>query len=714
MRKPIEFAQLEWDNHGQPRSRLYNDIYFFSSSDPTQNGLAESRYVFLQNNHLTERWRAFKKDSTGHNSFVIAETGFGTGLNFLATWQLWEQQSLQHTFLHYISIEKHPFRPKDLKQILAAWPELQEFTQQLIAHYPRLFAEGFYSLAFPASRIFLTLIIGDVEDALRQCLQSTHPSHAIPYGRGVDAWYLDGFAPSRNPAMWSETVLQSIAQLSKPEATLATFTAAGLVQRQLKSLGFALEKIPGFGHKREMLRGKLSPAVNLLKKPEQYSKYPQPCAVLPFKDTPLKQVAVIGAGLAGCHSARALAELGWQVTVLDSATTVADGASGNAQGIVYAKLSADDDALAQFNLSALLVAAQTYQPWWQSGSELGQACGVLQVAYNEKERRLWQQCLNYFEIDSFQINRFEANSLDIDSNADCFLDVQFLKPEAVNELTGFDLPFAAMFFPQLGWLNPKLLCQRLLDHPNIRVQLNTTIDQLHWQETEQHWLLRDRLGNTCAQSSAVIIANAFAAAQFTQTQTLPIKKIRGQVTYLADSQCLESVKTVICGESYIAPLYSGNTQSQTLGATFNLGEDSSQLRSDDHRCNIDSITKLVPEFETTLNRLDPTTLSGRVHFRCTSPDYLPIVGPVHQHEDYVAKFAKLRTNANTPIHQPGNHWPGLFINVGHGSRGLAYTPLCARLLAAYINGDPLPVSQTLANALHPGRFTIRGLIRRQF
>jgi len=700
MRKPIEFADLDWDDQGHPRSRVFDDIYFFKANSNDLNGLAESRYVFLQHNKLAERWQAIRDSKQTGSSFVIGETGFGTGLNFLAAWQLWDQFNLEDTNLHYVSVEKYPLRPSDLKKALSAWPELEVYATQLLLVYPSLLAEGFFSLAFPNSNLYLSFIVGDVVQGLEQCLHSTHPHHCLPFGRGVDAWFLDGFAPRTNPEMWTAEVFQCIAKLSHSDTSLATFTATSAIQGQLKANGFAVEKVKGFGNKREMLRASYQPKPELLNsQPLQpvnpYQKYPLPWSVIPYQKPGDKVVAIIGAGLAGCHSARALADLGWQVQLFDTATAIADGASGNAQGIVFGKLSADDDALAQFNLAALLVAAQHYSHVIKSDSSLGQRCGVLQLAYNEKEQRILQQCREYF------------------SQADMAKDigaVHFVDANVASEIAGVDISTSAMYFPNLGWINPKQLCAQLIDHPLVHLHLRTTIDSLQYNNNT--WSLIDADNNAVITCDKVIIANAHNASHFEYTRHLPLKKIRGQISYLDEANCLTQIKAVICGESYIAP-FDHKNNCQSLGATFNLQAHDLTLTEQDHTSNISSVATFLPNLAPFLNAIDVRQLSGRAQFRCTSPDYLPLVGPVHDHNQFIADYGKLRVNANAVYHGSGRHWPGLYINVGHGSRGLAYTPLCARLLAALINGDPLPVSRFIYKALHPGRFTIRGLIRRQ-
>lgn len=216
---PIETATLLWRN-GLPFSQQFSDIYF-----SLENGLAEAQHVFIAGNNLLKRWQDLTNDS-----FVIAETGFGSGLNFLLTWSLWLAHAPKTARLYFISCEKFPLAKQDLKHCLDLWPELQVHAKVLIENYPVL-TPGFHYLQFAQGRVNLTLMLGDVVDCFKQLLLCGDPllEHELR-AYFIDAWFLDGFSPSKNPAMWSAELLQIVALLSKPKTTLATFSAAALVK----------------------------------------------------------------------------------------------------------------------------------------------------------------------------------------------------------------------------------------------------------------------------------------------------------------------------------------------------------------------------------------------------------------------------------------------------------------------------------------------------
>lgn len=227
----MQFATLQWNNQ-QPYSLDFDDVYY--SSD---DGLAETEYVFIQHNQLTERFSKLQD-----TEFTIIETGFGTGLNFLCATQHFLAFAPTNAAFRFISIERYPLRADDLIKANQTWPMFGELATQLHAPYTKL-KEGINTFHLCQNRIQLDLWIGDVSECLPQ-IQTT-----------ADAWFLDGFTPAKNCDMWSETLFAEIAKLSKSDTTFATFTSAGQVRRQLQAVGFNVNKAPGFGKKREMLYG---------------------------------------------------------------------------------------------------------------------------------------------------------------------------------------------------------------------------------------------------------------------------------------------------------------------------------------------------------------------------------------------------------------------------------------------------------------------------
>lgn len=684
---------IHWNDQGQPISTHFDDIYF-----STENGLEETRYVFLQQNHLQQRFSALDNNDT----FIIAETGFGTGLNFLATCELWQNTANKEAKLHFISVEKFPLEKKSVQRALNLWPELADYSNALIAQYP-ITLTGFHRI-FLGHDITLTLIFNDAITGFNELFANpggfdTTPQTARQW-QGVDAWFLDGFAPSKNPDMWTEDLFVTMAKLSKDNTSLATFTSAGVVKRGLSHAGFFLKKIAGYGHKREMITGQftqknpsVTPAITLPKNTHgDYTYQTNSWAMIHrYTPTPRHQpIAIIGGGIAGCHTAYALARKGYQVTLFEKNDSLASQTSGNAQGIVYAKLSATQEPQGDFNRYCLLYAQQFYQQYWQEcNADGGEQCGLLQLSSTDKLYQSHQKIAEHFGKHPNYVNHLSATEASRTAN------------------TTIEHP--GLFFPQSGWIHPHQLCQWLSHHERITVIPNTTITGIN--KVDDNWQLSTTSNQPTTPSlfHTVIIANAQDALAFEQTSELPINRVRGQVTHYPVNDESIKLRTAICGKGYIAPA----TNTHCIGASFNLGVTDTSIRPDDHLHNLQKVAQQTPDLidNTLLTHEQYRTLTGRVGFRCVTPDYLPIVGGVPITKIIKQEYQILKKNAQTVVEQAGSYHSNLYVNIGHGSRGLAYTPLCSEILASLIHGEPPPVPQALLQKLNPTRFIIRQLIR---
>jgi tRNA 5-methylaminomethyl-2-thiouridine biosynthesis bifunctional protein len=330
--------QLDWQNASGPRASGYGDIYF-----SVEDGLEESRAVFLKGCDLPNAWQ-------GRPLYVVGELGFGTGLNALALWDLWRSHGEARGWLHFLSVEKHPLPLEDAARAFAAWPGLRHLSDQLLAQWPSGL-KGAHRLIFPADRFTITLVPDEAEAALAQVEAR------------VDAWFLDGFAPDRNEAMWSQAVLDRIGQLSRPGAKAATFTVAGAVRRGLQQAGFSVAKQPGFGRKRERLEA-------IYSGPEWQAE------TSPVERTEPQsgRVAIIGAGIAGASLAHALRLRGRDHIVIDAAGPAA-GASGAPAGLLTPRLERLDRPHVRATLAAFEFARRLYD-----GQEGFYPEGVLRLA----------------------------------------------------------------------------------------------------------------------------------------------------------------------------------------------------------------------------------------------------------------------------------------------------------------------------------------------
>lgn len=645
-------AQIDWDDQGRPHSRQYDDVYF-----AINEGIDETLHVFIEQNHLRQRFA----DLAPHACLVIGETGFGTGMNFFCAWQLFAELAHPEARLHFVSVEKYPLSRDDLQRAMQLWPELAAFTRPLLDQYLAIHP-GFQQLSLDGGRVTLTLMIGDALEQLPQL------------DARIDAWFLDGFAPAKNPDMWTPELFAQLARLSHPGTTLGTFTTTGWVRRSLIEAGFTMKKVPGIGKKWEVMHG-------------VYSGAPAaPAAPWYARPAPLpgpREALVIGAGLAGSATARSLAARGWQVSVLERHDGPAQEASGNPQGVLYLKLSAHGTALSQ-----MILAGFGYTRRWLEHLQRGQdwdACGVLQLAFDDKEGERQAKLAAAFDHSLLhQLDREQA--------------------EAV---AGVALASGGLFYPEGGWVHPPALCQAQLNHPRIRLLGHANVIALRkadglWQAWDGERLL--------ASAPLVVLAGAADVRHFPACAGLPLKRIRGQITRLPATVTSRELRTVVCADGYVAP---PRGDEHTLGASFDFHNEDLAPSVAEHQGNLALLDDISTDLATRLRtaELDPAQLQGRAAFRCTSPDYLPIVGPVADVEAFNQAYAMLAKNARQVPDAACPWLEGLYVNSGHGSRGLITAPLSGELIAAWVSGEPLPMARAVAEACHPNRFALRRLIR---
>lgn len=665
-----------WDESGQPVSRRFNDVYFSRES-----GIEESRYVFIDKNHLTRRWQ----ESDPEGTFLVGETGFGTGLNFLTTWAHWNKfKPGPNARLHFFSVEKHPLTKHELAKALALWPELQSLSATLITHYPPNNVQGSHRLVLDNNRVCLSIYFGDAVEGFAQ---------SIPLKTTVNAWYLDGFAPAKNPEMWSDNLFSQVARLSARGTTFSTFTAAGIVRRGLESAGFHCSKVKGFGRKREMLVGEYGPKSSALDRSDENRSrtagtIPRWCTGSESSKKNISSALVIGGGLAGCHTAFALANRNIKVTVVEQEKVLAGKGSGNRQGVVYTKLSSHSGTLSDFNLYAQIYANHFYATN-RFFDRCGAQCGVIHLAADKKIAAGFAKLGEMFEASS----NF----------------ARFIPDESTEQVAGLKLRFPGLYMEKAGWLNPVKLCQILTEQMNVEVVTNFPVTQLDYCEDRGQWRASDDDNNREVIADIAVIANARDALRFDPCRHLPLKSIRGQVSHVPANKQTDKLRCVVCGEGYIAPAVEGI---HYCGATYRLNSQNVDTTVEEHEENIRNVAGLSQHLE--FDKDLASTISGRAGFRCTTPDYFPVVGPAPVFQRMQEEFAFLRKKANAVTDSTGHYYPSLYLNLGYGSRGLAYTPLCAELLASLICFEPLPVSGKMVPYLHPARFIIRDLQRNKF
>ncbi|MBB3330698.1 tRNA 5-methylaminomethyl-2-thiouridine biosynthesis bifunctional protein [Halomonas campaniensis] len=656
----LETARLDWqrDDSGEaaPRSTAFDDVYF-----SRHDGRAETEHVFLAANRLPERFRAWREA----RPFVVGETGFGTGLNMLCAWACFDTQAPAGARLHLLSTERFPLTREDLARALAAWPDLGPRAATLVAQWPEPVA-GVHRLWLD-ERVTLDLHFGDAAERL-----------GLLDGR-VDAWFLDGFAPARNPEMWRPELFAAMAARSRPGATFATFTCAGVVKRGLAAAGFAWRKVPGFGRKREMLAGEIA-APPLDERRTRTPWFTPPAA------RPPRHVAVIGAGIAGASAAAALARRGIAVTLIDRFDRASLGET-HLQGALYVKLAVDTNLQSRTYLAGLLHSRRWLERL-DPEQRLWRPSGVLQLALSEREQARQARFLSNHPLPESVVRGLDA--------------------EAASAVAGIEVPGPALDYPCAAWVRPLSLCTHLAATSGVA-----------FRQGEVTALERDadgwRLGLADGEglrADQVVVAGASEAAGFAQTAALPLQPVRGQVSQLAVPEVAPTLGRVVCAGGYVPPAADGVLN---FGATFAPGETDPAAREADHAANLAELARGLPAFVEALRAagadLSPARLTGRVGVRAASPDKSPYAGPVPDAEAWREDYAALARDATRVPDITGRHHEGLWISAAHGSRGLASAPLCAELIASMICDEPLPLEQPLVDHLHPGRRLIRDLIQ---
>ena len=530
-------SPIDWTADGAPHSRLFDDVYF-SSVD----GLAESRTVFLEGCGLPGAW-------TGRRSFVVGELGFGTGLNILALLDLWRRTRGIGARLNVFSIEAHPLTAEESGRALAAWPELGDLSALLIERWPRR-ARGFHRLDLPELGATLDLAIMDAAEALAQWT-----------GR-ADAWFLDGFAPARNPGMWSDEVLAGVAARSAPGARAATFTVAGAVRRGLADQGFLVDKRPGFGRKKQRLEARLPGAATA--------------------DARRPSVAIVGAGIAGASLARAFAELGVRPLVIEASAPGA-AASGNPAAMVMPRLDAASGPIGALYAQAFARAANLYGRL--PAAVIGQ--GVIQIEAEPKDKDRFDRIAVSDLFEPGRVSRLDAAAISA----------------ALSEAEGA----GGLDFAEGLVVEPTPVLQAWLSAADYR-QANVAA----LLREPSGWRLVNRDGASIARVDIVCLAGGVSVSALTPA---PLQAVRGQVSIAAWDRPLRAA----IGGGYVIPTREG----LLFGATHDRDDAGHDIRAEDHGRNLDLLAEGRPALAAAL-RDRPFT--GRAGVRAVTPDFLPLAG----------------------------------------------------------------------------------------
>ena len=626
---PISPAQIDFTDPAAPLASTFGDVFHSRAG-----ALAQARHVFLGGNGLPGRW-------SKRSRFVILETGFGLGNNFLATWAAWAADPERCERLVFISIEKHPLDAADLQRAHAV-SELPELAAQLLAAWPPL-TPNLHRLSFEAGRVHLLLCLGDVHLWLRELVAQ------------VDAFYLDGFSPAVNPAMWDRHALKALARHAASDATAASWSVAPEVRAGLLAAGFPNERQRGFANKGGMCVARFAP-----QRPPNHRKT-RPAGREPLAPG-AREALILGAGLAGAACAWALSQQGIACTVLDGRAGPAQASSGNPMGLFHGTLNPDDGTHARFNRAAAL---ETERVLRQLPVLPGLQRGLLRLELARTPAQM-QALIARLGLPAGYVQALDA--------------------AAAAAASGLDLlQHPAWFYPGGGALSPAAYVAALLASSGATLRMKAAVARV--ERVGEQWQALDADGRLLAQAPLLVLAGGHEGTSLLQDLApgLPLTTQRGQLSHLA--QLAGAPRLPVAGLGYALSDQAGGLW---CGATNQDGDLDPLLRQTDQAQNIAQWSRLSGAQVTAT-----PPLAGRVAWRLSTPDRLPLVGglpidgPDHDQPRLIARQ------------------PGLAVCTALGSRGITWAALCAQVLAAQVTGAPLPLEASLLDAIDPARFAVR-------
>lgn len=667
--------------------------------------------IFLPQDGLQERWKAFTR-----RRFVIAETGFGTGLSFLTACQQFTQFRQANPTatvkeLHFISFEQLPLTKSDLIKATKKWPEFAHFSQQLHAHYPPAVSDC-HRIVLDDGLITLDLWFGDITDSIPQVWTNDDGI--------VDAWFTDfsqieaadmhqategtttasiaieknasessaaeSSATENNAALLkSLTIINSIAILARENSTIHAITSdlntqQNMLEQSLTEAGFEMTECHSHSN---------NPTHHLLVgsvKNRQHQANSKPWFTR-TSATDANDVAIIGGGVASATTALALIRRGVNVTLYCADSLPAEGASGNRQGAVYPLLNGSNDCLTRFFGPAFFYARQFVEQAAMNSTFSHDWCGVTQLAWDEKSTNKINKML------SGNFPQELVHALDI---------------EQTKQKTAITSNFSSVYYPFGGWLCPQELTRALIKQAQDtgRLTLKSDVDICGLESANEQWQLTDSTGNQFTHNT-VIIANGHRFSEFEQAKQIPAYSVRGQVSHIPTDDTLSTLKTVLCYDGYLTP-QNTTTKTHCIGASYRRNSADLAFCETEHQDNKQRLVHCIPDAEWPKN-VDISANQSRAGVRCASRDHLPFVGNICRYEALIEQYKDLRDNQATAETVP--IYTNLYSIVGLGSRGLSSAPLLGELLASQICGDPLPLPHTVLNALHPGRMWVRRLVR---
>lgn len=646
-------------------SEQFNESYFSNIG-----AITEKTHIFIKGNALEQRFYQTQHQSS---PFLIAEVGFGLGINFLLTLKLWLQQVKTKRQLHYLAAELYPVTQADLKQALALLPELAPYSQQLIESYPCLTA-GFHRLHF--GHVSLTLMLGDAVSSFKQLLiDKTAQLHRKFASFSIDCWFFDGFSPKKNQELWTEDLLDIVRVLSNQSTTLTSYSVAACFKKALQSSGFQFTKKKGVGAKREFLFAVLAeqfnePASSAISK---VGTTPWHCLSHKRKIKAKQKIAVIGAGFAGCLMARRLADRGHQVTLFEKQTEIATQGSGNALAMVHFNLSAHHNKLNDFMLSSFLYA----QRFYQSISGIEKYYGIADLMPEHKFLKVQQD-----------LKQWQQSYPDL---------LCFLSQDELSEIAGVEVNQPGVFWPKALMVSPQSLCHQLISNPLITLKKSQFITQLVFEQAKEQWQVDNRLFDQ------VIMACGASSIDNPVSTFLALESVPGMVSHILPTKQSQMLKIGLTGMGYVTPSHKQGLH--IIGGSYHAACDQVEQLHQQHLQNAAVMSSAFTNCQT-------VKAQHRFGLRAKSYDYLPFVGAIPKVEPFLKQYQKLKLDKNFKIAEAGHYQPGLYALTGFGSHGFTTIPLSVELLLNLMFDEPAPLSQELLKNISPSRVLIRRLIKR--
>ena len=538
-----EFAPFSLKNNTL-FSEEFDDLY-----SSAKGAVAECNHVFIKGNNLNERF-----ENLGENSkFYIGEIGFGIGINFLTTCKSWLDHTKQNQVLEFYSFDKYLFRLSDFKTLNVSCPDLKEYISELERNYPRNI-QGAQKISLFGGRIILNLIIGEIDNT----------QEYIKLMDKVDAWYFDGFSPSKNPDLWSIKLFKCIHKSCHENTTFSTYTSSGLVKNNLTESGFNHSRAMGFSDKRHMLKGTVDTQLK--------------------KNTSNTKVAVIGSGIAGCVLSYTLAKKGIEVDLYEKSDSICSGASSHELLVTYPRLSAHDTAFGSFTLHSYIFATNFYK---QLKTDTWKKTGVIILNHDAATEKR------------------QSSLLEKRADGEIY---RYIDPDEASELSGIDIKLNGLIYEDAGYILPEEMCKFLIESPKINIFTSSHIRSI--KKNKEVFNLN--IGKKKFEYQNVCVCAGSETANIIDIDGISIK--RGQVTHIESLDNISRIKLPICAKGYISPRVNNI---HLVGSSYSDSEDT-DLSEEEHLYNLNNLKLVIDE--------EMNVITGQTGHRAVSKDHMPVVG----------------------------------------------------------------------------------------